>query len=84
MAVRGEYSIISDSEWDIPPEITIVMLDGVEIKDFSAKSGRRLEVSVIDFGFETPINWDEVDYIRVGGYENEKGKWVGAAIVDVN
>ena len=84
MAVRGEYSIISDSEWDIPPEITIVMLDGVEIKDFSAKSGRGLEVSVIDFGFETPINWDEVDYIRVGGYENEKGKWVGAAIVDVN
>lgn len=84
MAVRGEYSIISDSEWDIPPEITIVMLDGVEIKDFSAKSGRRLEVSVIDFGFETPINWDEVDYIRVGGYENEKGEWVGAAIVDVN
>ena len=84
MAVRGEYSIISDSEWDIPPEITIVMLDGVEIKDFSAKSGRRLKVSVIDFGFETPINWDEVDYIRVGGYENEKGTWVGAAIVDVN
>jgi hypothetical protein len=42
------------------------------------------KVSVIEFGFETPINWDEVDYIRVGGYENEKGKWVGAAIVDVN
>ena len=87
MAVRGEYSIISDSEWDIPPEIAIVMLDGVEIKYSSAKSGRKLgvsKVSVIEFGFETPINWDEVDYIRVGGYENEKGKWVGAAIVDVN
>ncbi len=87
MAVRGEYSIISDSEWDIPPEITIVMLDGEEIKYSSSSSGKKLGISknsVVEFGYETPINWDEVDYIRVGGYENEKGKWVGAAIVDVN
>lgn len=87
MAVRGEYRIISDSEWDIPPEITIVMLDGEEIKYSSSSSGKKLGMSknsVVEFGYEKPINWDEVDYIRVGGYENEKGKWVGAAIVDVN
>lgn len=87
MAVRGEYAIISDSEKDYPPEIAIVMSDGEEIKYSSSSSGKKLGISknsVVEFGYETPINWDEVDYIRVGGYENEKGKWVGAAIVDVN
>ncbi len=87
MAISAEYCVISDIDRDIPPEIIIVMMDGEEIWYSSSKSGKKLGIStdsIVENGYETPINWDEVDYIRVGGYENEKGKWVGAAIVDVN